>query len=357
MRRLAGSIVSLLFVVLLACGISAIYVWYQAWRYPPRSQELIPSTIEADRSRGYVNRANLDLSYPSGVGQQFYLATNEQGARRQKPGGHVESAAVVAVGDSQTFGSGINYADTYPARLEAALGEPVLNLGVSGYGTVSALRMAKEFLGLRPKFVILGYYYDHATRSVSPCYPGFMLRCLSVPHVIIDSSGPRIVEPSDNRTVLETQRAYHAYITGQGGRYSLREDFYWKARQIWADSFQSSQFFFGRRHPDLAQQETVDEFLLSQLNDVVHRAGARLIILYIPNYFGPTVVPPPEYLVKLTKRLRIDFVDMTPDLQRALDADPNSITVPNNGHLNALGHDLMGRKLFETIRALPQPQN
>jgi hypothetical protein len=217
--------------------------------------------------------------------------------------------------------------------------------------------MAEQFLGLRPNFVILGYYYDHAARSVSPCYPGFMLRCLSVPHVIIDSSGPRIVEPSDNRTALETQRAYQAYITGQAGGYSMGEDVYWKARQIWADFFQSSRFFFGRRHPDLAQQETVDTFLLGHLNDLVHGAGARLIILYIPNYFGPTVVPPPEYLVALTKRLQIDFVDMTADLQHALDADPKSITVPNNGHLNEIGHDLMSRRLFETIRALPQLQN
>ncbi len=345
MLRLAGYGV----VLLLFLGAATTYVGHEAWKHPPRMQQVMPSTIEADKSRGYVNRANLDVIYPFGSGQQFHIATNEQRARRDKPGGRVESVAVLAVGDSQTFGNGINYAETYSARLEALLGEPVLNLGVSGYGTVSAVRMAEEFLKARPKFVILGYYYDHPARSVSPCHPGFMLRCLSVPYVVVDDrSGPRIVEPSDNRAVLATQQAYYSYINGQGGRYSFGEDFYWTARRVWADYFQSSPFFFGRRHPDVAQQEAVDNFLLRQLKDLVESEGARLIVVYIPNYVEKAV-PPPAYLVDLTKRLHIDFVDMTHDLQGAMDGDPNSIKVPHDGHLNALGHGLMARRLYERI--------
>jgi hypothetical protein len=210
--------------------------------------------------------------------------------------------------------------------------------------------MAEEFLSVRPKFVILGYYYDHPTRNVSPCYPGFMLRCLSVPYIVVaNRSGPRIVEPSDNRAVLETQRAYYGYLNGQAGQYSYGEDFYWTGRRIWADYFQSSHLFFGRRHPDVAQQEDVDKYLLSHLNDLVGSVGARLIILYIPNYFETRVVPSPEYLVDLTKRLNIGFVDMTRDLQDAMDGDPNVIKVPHEGHLNALGHRLMARRLYERI--------
>lgn len=348
MRRLLGYGVLFVFSFLCLFGAATTYIGYHAWKHPPRSPQVMPSTIEADERRGYVNRANLDLIFPYGVGQQFYIATNEQRARREKPGGRVSSAAVLAIGDSQTFGSGISYAETYTARLETVLGAPVLNLGVSGYGTVSAMRTAEELLPVRPKVLILGYYYDHPARSVSPCYPGFMLRCLSVPYVVADRSGPRIVEPSDNRAVLETQRAYYRYVNGQAG-YSFGQDFYWTSRRIWADYFQSSRLVFGRRQPDVAQQEAVDKFLLGNLNDLAGSVGARLIILYIPNYFETKVVPPPDYLVELTKQLNIGFVDMTHDLQDAIDDNPNSIQVPHDGHLNALGHELMARRLYEKI--------
>lgn len=345
---LAGSFAIIL--LLPVVGTLVAYVGYHAWKYPPRTNLILPPTLAADEKRGYAHRANLDVAYQFGANQQYRFVTNEQGARRDKPGGRVDLPYVLAVGDSQTFGSGISYTETYSARLEALLRRPVLNLGVSGYGTVSAIRMAEEFLTLKPKVVILGYYYDHAVRSVSPCYPGFMLRCLSVPYVVLDdSSGPRIMEPCDNRVVLETQRTYNAYISGQGGDYSFWDDFYWTGRRIWADALQSSEFFFGRRHPTIAQQAAVDEFLLQAFNERVTAAGARAMILYIPDYFGLRVVPAPDHLTRLVKRLGIDFIDLTSDLQSALDADPNSIKVPNDGHLNERGHELMARRLYERI--------
>lgn len=296
--------------------------------------------------------------YQFGANQLYEFITNQQGARRGRPDDRVDSVYALAIGDSQTFGSGLAYEDTYAARLEAALGQPVLNLGVSGYGTVSAIRMANEFLSLRPKVVILGYYYDHAVRSVSPCYPGFMLRCLSVPYVALDdSSGPHIVEPWDNQSVLEAQRAYYAYISGQAGQYSFLEDFYWTARRIWADMLQSSEFFFGRRHLTVAQRVVVDEFLLRDFDAQIRAHGARLIIMYIPDYFGQRVVPAPAHLVALASQLDAPFIDMTPDIQAAMDTDPDSIKVPNDGHLNERGHEMMAFRLQEIIHGFQAISN
>jgi lysophospholipase L1-like esterase len=118
---------------------------------------------------------------------------------------------------------------------------------------------------------------------------------------------------------------------------------------VWADALQSSEFFFGRRHPTIAQRAVVDEFLLQTFNERVTAAGARLIILYVPDYFGPRVVPAPEHLIQLARRLDVDFIDLTSDLQAELSSDPNSIKVPNDGHLNERGHELMARRLYESI--------
>lgn len=332
------------------CAAVVTFVGYHAWKHPPRTNLILPPTLQADDRLGYVHQPNLDVWYEFGVNQRYRFVTNSQGARSNRPGGFVNAPFAIAVGDSQTFGSGIAYEYTYPARLEDALGQPVMNLGVSGYGTVSSIRRAESFLHLNPKVVILGYYYDHAIRSVSPCYPGFMLRCLTVPYVVFNGAGDlRIIEPSDNRNVLELQRSYYSYISGQEGRYAFWKDFYWSAWRLWADAVQSSELFFGRRHPSMQQQAAVANFLIRSFSEKVKSKGSRLIVLYIPDYFGQKVIPPPEYLSGLMERLKIPFVDITSDLQMALDHDPKSIQVPNDGHLNEVGHEIIFRRLYEII--------
>lgn len=72
---------------------------------------------------------------------------------------------VVALGDSSTFGWGVEGEASYPARLEAALdargdgeGWEVLNLGVPGYSSFQgAVMLAREALPLRPDVVTWSY--------------------------------------------------------------------------------------------------------------------------------------------------------------------------------------------------------
>jgi hypothetical protein len=78
----------------------------------------------------------------------FILTTGEDGFRipdraRDLPplrDGATVTRYVHAVGDSYTMGWGVDYASSYPARLEARLpaGWRVLNLGVDGFGTRAA---------------------------------------------------------------------------------------------------------------------------------------------------------------------------------------------------------------------------
>jgi len=80
---------------------------------------------------------------------------------------------VVCLGDSLTFGEGVKYADTYPARLQARLAAAmpnrkvqVINAGVQTYNTADEaalylLRCAQ----FRPDVVTLGFYLNDATDS------------------------------------------------------------------------------------------------------------------------------------------------------------------------------------------------
>jgi acyl-CoA thioesterase-1 len=66
-------------------------------------------------------------------------------------------ANLIAFGDSLTAGYGAGAGADYPARLSALIGEPVINAGVSGDTTGSALaRLEADVLARDPRIVIVG---------------------------------------------------------------------------------------------------------------------------------------------------------------------------------------------------------
>jgi len=76
-----------------------------------------------------------------------------------RPIAHLDSrgANVIAFGDSLTAGYGAGTAEDYPSVLATLLGTPVVNAGVSGDTTESALaRLDADVLARDPRIVIVG---------------------------------------------------------------------------------------------------------------------------------------------------------------------------------------------------------
>ena len=61
----------------------------------------------------------------------------------------------VAFGDSLTAGYGASQGNDYPSALSQKIGRPILNKGVSGATTESALSHVDEILRLQPRVVLL----------------------------------------------------------------------------------------------------------------------------------------------------------------------------------------------------------
>ncbi len=134
-----------------------------------------PIAYQANTTFASVYDPGCDVrGYLGGDGRVTY-EINEYGMRgpavRLAKGAEV--FRVVCLGDSITFGEGVRYPDTYPARLERLLGPTmpgrrveVLNAGVQGYGTKEAaafylLRCA----AFRPDVVILGFFLNDVVDS------------------------------------------------------------------------------------------------------------------------------------------------------------------------------------------------
>ncbi len=76
-------------------------------------------------------------------------------------------ANIVAFGDSLTAGYGAKPSEDYPSRLSAILGAPVINAGVSGDTTASALaRLDADVLGRDPRIVVVGLGGNDFLQSV-----------------------------------------------------------------------------------------------------------------------------------------------------------------------------------------------
>ena len=74
--------------------------------------------------------------------------------------------ALLAVGDSYTFGEEVGDAETWPAQLERLRGRRVLNGGVSGYGFDQIVLRAEQLADRhKPTMIIVGFIADDIRRT------------------------------------------------------------------------------------------------------------------------------------------------------------------------------------------------
>ena len=114
---------------------------------------------QTDPKLWYVIKPDSDLvlKHPD---SDFRLKTNLNFPRAGFRGGTLGGAPWgVAVGDSFTFGVGVNQEATWSARLATLSGRDVINLGVPGWGPQQYTRTLEQYgLPLSPKIVFYGLF-------------------------------------------------------------------------------------------------------------------------------------------------------------------------------------------------------
>jgi lysophospholipase L1-like esterase len=120
----------------------------------------------------YVHRRNVAVAWDG----SFY-ATNSHGWRGQErePTFAPDELRVAAIGDSCTFGKGVEDGETWPSQLERVLQQRlggsrkafVVNLGVNGYSGKDYLEvLRRQAVDLRPHVVIIGYNVNDFPNAV-----------------------------------------------------------------------------------------------------------------------------------------------------------------------------------------------
>ncbi len=67
-----------------------------------------------------------------------------------------QARSIVCFGDSLTYGTGASLGMDYPSQLSRLIGKPVINAGIPGDTTATALsRLDRDVLGRSPRIVLI----------------------------------------------------------------------------------------------------------------------------------------------------------------------------------------------------------
>ena len=173
--------VPMLFVLVAVWG----YYGYKKLTFPA---EFCGSFAQPDSDVGWVLQPNAESCYgmkdPEESSRWAFrsrIFTDRNGFRSAKPGAKTPTGAVLAIGDSWTFGYGVDHAESYPGWLSALGDAPVVNVSSPAYSATQALVLAERWVDtLEPTALIyldLGFWERGACRGetkptwlLKPCY-------------------------------------------------------------------------------------------------------------------------------------------------------------------------------------------
>lgn len=317
------------------------------WTIPPIRVEVEGDFIIAyDSEIGFVPRPNssskrLDSGPDGRPNLEYHLYTDRRGARVSHPGeqspDHVE---ILIVGDSFTWGHGVENQETFTFRTMSALGVTGANLALGGYGTTHSLQMLRRNRDLEPKLVILGVTSDQPRRNILACAPSYYPFCLDYSHVAWNEHGqPYIARPRSDG-VKRHRLHMHAEKNGL-------DPLTWIIHGVDAAVAKAIARKAQLAAMDSAKQDAALEYLMGEITRVADEMKATLLIVYIP---GEAALPPPEMLSLLASKLSYSFLDLSqPFVDFKKTPTNSSLYLPNDGHPSAAAHALIAEELVSFI--------
>jgi len=283
---------------------------------------------------------------------------NARGFRQSPPVPEARTPGVprVAVlGDSFTFGQGVEERERFTERLGAELGAEVVNLGVPGYGTDQELLQYTHGEGPQGSadLVVLAWFVDNAARNADlqrdgRPKPAFELRDGAL--VLRNVPVPERASGGAPDSVAEQRRfaGLRAFLWSHSRLYALLR------RQFGAGLMRASD----ARPPWLAacQADTpaweLTRALFTELAAAALRQGTRAMVLLIPDARGLLPGAPDDCqraALRACDEAGLPALDLTPALRAAAGAGGRPY-FPRDGHWTAAGHALAAEQLAAFIR-------
>jgi hypothetical protein len=314
-------------------GIAALAYWTVR---APEVKWAGDQRIVFDRDIGFVLRPHAAFE-AIGTDVSYRVVADGRGARVSRIGEESpDHPDLLFIGDSFTFGAGVENEETFAVRTGAALGMTETNVALGSYGTTQAVQLLERHAGLRPRYVIYAIIGDTLRRNLAACAPSYYPFCLDYSYVAFDAHGtPWLAPPRSNGV---NRMLVHARAQSEG-----LDPLTWLMHGLDVIRGLVLARMSDLNASDSERQRRALAYLLSRMNADAKEIGAVLIVMYVP-YRNPQQAPP--LMVDLAARLDFRWLDLTD----AFIAARSEALYIADGHPSAAGHALIARKLAALIQ-------
>jgi lysophospholipase L1-like esterase len=294
----------------------------------------------------------------SGVGSTgSYIRINSEGFRDTNHSQNKQAGVqrIMVIGDSFTFGKGVNLEETYAKQLERLLRDAnfsceVMNCGVIGYVMWQNLEVLKrKALSYQPDLVILGVFLNDIGRSIPPYK---------------DPSDWKGSNPFEKRTPGVTDRFYTLnslknwiYLFETKIRYRRGHEYLKgieeRKKSIKPEGKTSTWYkiMYGKM-----ETRVYSEFV-DAMNEFVYTAksaGSKVLVVMIPDaaqLHDRDRQSINRFVSDTCRRIGVPFVDITPRFEQVEDPRPLYL-FPLDPHTSPEGHRLIAETIAEQIEKL-----
>lgn len=258
---------------------------------------------------------------------------------------------IMVIGDSFTFGMGVNLEDTYVKGIEKLLQNEnnnleVINCGVTGYVMWQNYEVLKrKALPYKPDLVILGIFLNDILQSKPP-YKNFS-----------EWKGSNIFEEKQNNG-LKNKLYVRNYIKNLDRKFKFRNRYrrghnYLKTieerKKTVIQSANWDKIMYGKleKRRYIEFEDTLNKFVKT-----AKIANCHVLVAYIPDAVqlhdsqGQEIN---KFIKQICQKRGIPFVDITPKFE--MESNPSSLYLfPVDAHTSPKGHKLIAESIVEEIK-------
>ena len=302
--------------------------------YPVINVSVLDKEIfRRDDVLGYVLKPNIDITKEN-VGKIFTTRSNSNGLRNDQDynkGGHPNSFRILGLGDSVTYGFGVNIEDTYLKILESKLNKvpeksrrkyEVINAAFPGWSIAQELLfLVTEGMEYKPDLVTVGFVDDDIFRN-DKYYDSTMSLALS--------SGEMPRENIGRLAKAESDCA------------SLVQGLLFTRTKLFPFIFSKTQSLRSEYFMDYSINQTQSIFLA--LNEFCNNNDIPLLVVVIPLRKEETTVN--NIMISFFKENNIKSLDLRDSFLRS----KQELFLAKDNHPNPEGHKLIAGEIFKYLR-------
>lgn len=274
---------------------------------------------------------------------------------------------ILVVGDSFTFGYGVEESDGYVRVMERELngGKPgsveAINAGVPAWWTDSYyLYLKTRGIALQPDIVVLGLFMGNdidardARFAIWPAVDAQGLPLATTSERVRIDNGHRVRVKRRARWTVPVLRNSHLFQL----LYSSVKN----VGRVLSPKVQAQTLYQEKYSAETEEIIVKVEALISAMKTLSNQAGARFLVAMIPerNQVYPPAggdeaaldyAKPQRLFAEFFSRENIEHIDLLPAMHRAAIASDEPLYYSKDSHFTATGYAIAGKEIAEFLRA------